>query len=102
MAGGIALLQLNGTVLEEVVRDALGGILLFGFLAVIYLATRRFLGAKGKISSRGANLFAAANLIVPIGWSGVFFYCSCSWSRTPIFRDRNRSFFRDSRSSLAR
>jgi small-conductance mechanosensitive channel len=53
------LIQANGVLIEELIRDTFGVILLIAFLATIYFATRRFVGEKGKTPTRGSVILAA-------------------------------------------
>jgi small-conductance mechanosensitive channel len=54
------------SLIEELVRHGLGALILAGFFAVIYIATRRFLGELGKTRSRGATKFAAASIALSL------------------------------------
>jgi len=50
--------------IEELTRHGFGALVLAGFFAVVYIATRRFLGEAGKRPSRRAAIFAAVSVCV--------------------------------------
>ena len=56
------MLSVNESLIEELIRHALGALVLAGFFAVVYIATRRFLGEAGKTPSRRSTIFAAASI----------------------------------------
>jgi small-conductance mechanosensitive channel len=58
------LFQVDRAVIEEVIRDGIGGLILAGLFAVIYFATRRFLGKSGKVHTRRERIVTGAGAVV--------------------------------------
>jgi hypothetical protein len=59
----MSLIQANGMLIEELIRNTFGALALLAFFAAIYFATRRFMGEKGKTATRGSTIFAVGALL---------------------------------------
>lgn len=54
------------SLIEGLIRDGLGALVLAAFFTVVFIATRRFLGEMGRTPSRGAAIFAAVSICVSL------------------------------------